>query len=361
MKVGVFTDTYMPTINGVSYTVSKWKEIFESQENSMQVYYPNSEDYNSDGSETGIRSVQFPFYESYRVALPTTRIQEEFDLLHCHTPFSMGILAHLKSMFSSVPLVASLHTSIPEYTCYLPYTGGTTSKLADIYQSRFYDRADRVVVPTEHVKKEIQAKISTDIRVVSNGVDISMFRPTESFKLRKELDIPVDKTIVGYCGRHGHEKNIQLILDCFSDSDFTIVLGGDGPARKRLMSYASNCNVDVRFPGFVDRERLREMYSLFDVFIHPSPVETQGIVAMESICCGTPVVAINKGALSETVDDGVTGRVVDDKNGIASATLDILENSKYYRSNCIDKRECYSVESSIEKIEELYSELTAST
>jgi len=91
-----------------------------------------------------------------------------------------------------------------------------------------------------------------------------------------------------------------------AELDVGVVLAGDGPARADLQARAAD-RENVRFLGFLDREELATFYSTLDVFAFPSPVETQGLVALESIACGTPVVAVDSGALSESIDDGTSG------------------------------------------------------
>ncbi|KPN31685.1 glycogen synthase [Halolamina pelagica] len=137
----------------------------------------------------------------------------------------------------------------------------------------------------------------------------------------------------------------------------TIVFGGDGPAREELEQAARNRNLDARFLGFLDREELPAFYASLDAFLFPSPVETQGLVALESFACGTPVVAVDSGALRDTVDDGETGYHFDrdDVGGFADAIERTLTERERLSENCLDRRASISVDHAVDQLAEIYA------
>jgi glycosyltransferase involved in cell wall biosynthesis len=139
--------------------------------------------------------------------------------------------------------------------------------------------------------------------------------------------------------------------------DVTVLFGGDGPARESLEAQARAVDADVRFLGFLDRAELPAFYSALDVFAFPSPVETQGLVALEANACGTPVVGADAGALSNTVDDGETGYHFEsgDVSGFRAAIERALDERERLRETCLARREAVSVERAVEKLADVYA------
>ena len=136
-----------------------------------------------------------------------------------------------------------------------------------------------------------------------------------------------------------------------------VVFGGDGPARAGLMRRAEDLDADARFLGFLDREELPAFYSALDVFAFPSPVETQGIVALEANACGTPVVGVDSGALEDTVDDDATGYVYP-KGDMAAFRAGIERALGEYdrlRENCLARRDVVSVENAVDRLADEYA------
>ena len=136
----------------------------------------------------------------------------------------------------------------------------------------------------------------------------------------------------------------------------TVVFGGDGPARGDLMARAEGLDADVRFLGFLDREELPAFYSALDAFLFPSPVETQGLVALEANACGTPVVGVDSGALAETVDEGETGYRFprDDPAAFRDAIRRTLSERETLSAACLERRDATSVEHAVDRLETVY-------
>ncbi|WP_254822374.1 glycosyltransferase [Haloglomus halophilum] len=364
--VAAFTDTYLPTVNGVTYTVSTWRERWGSRGGRMHVVYPDAADHQPASTEHPVRSVAFPYYEGFRVGVPgvpTAVERDDVDIVHAHTPFLLGLGGARFARNESLPLVASYHTPTAEYADYI-----TDGRLADAvervarrYERWYLDRTDTVVVPSEPAREHLtDIGVSARIEVVPNGVDVDRFRPvdTDAFRTRHDLD---DGYLLGYTGRHGYEKDLDVILDAVDGFRIdgerpTVVFGGDGPARQGLMARAETIDADVRFLGFLDREELAAFYTSLDAFLFPSPVETQGLVALEANACGTPVVGVDSGALAETVDEGETGFHFEpgDVDSFREAIRWTIADRDTLSRTCLDRRDAISVEHAVDTLDELY-------
>lgn len=355
--VAAFTDTYLPTVNGVTYTVKTWRERWQRRGGRMDVVYPRSE-HTPVAGEHPVTSVPFPFYNGFRIGLP--RLPDavrDVDIVHAHTPFGLGLGALRLANKTTKPLVVSYHTPTEEYAAYL--TERSIARyvihVSTAYENWFLEHADHIITPSENTRDRLSSRVDSPISVVPNGIDIERFAPTDTDEFRDRFDLP-DGPLVGYTGRHGYEKRLCDILDATAGLDVTVVFGGDGPARSQLEAHADTTNVDVRFLGFLDREDLPAFYSALDVFAFPSPVETQGLVALEANACGTPVVGVEQGALAETIDNGETGYHFDpcDIDGFRTAILRALEERDTLSASCLDSREDISVEHSVDQLEAVY-------
>ncbi|MEF8806739.1 glycosyltransferase [Natronomonas sp.] len=360
--VAVFTDTYLPTVNGVTYTVNTWRDRWRARGGRMPIVYPTDEDYAPADGEFSVPSVPFPFYEGFRFGVPS--IPDELpapDVVHAHTPFMLGLAGRRLAGKHDVPLVVSYHTPAHEYADYISDAfAGVIRRVADRYEGWYFGEADAVVVPSKTAARTVETG-STPTYVISNGVDIERFRPADDDAIaafRDRHDLP-SGPVVGYTGRHGYEKRLDDLLAATDGLDITVAIGGDGPAREDLEAQAADRD-NVYFLGFLDREELSTFYSMLDAFAFPSPVETQGLVALEAIACGTPVVAVDSGALSETVDDGATGYhfPVGDTDGFRSAIERTLSEVGALSETCLQQRDGLSVEHSIDRLAEVYDEVS---
>jgi len=362
-RVAAFTDTYLPTVNGVTYTVRNWRTTWEQRGGRMDVVYPAS-DHDPGPGEHPVRSAAFPFYEGFRLGVPgIPDAVRRVDLVHAHTPFGVGLGGLRLARRLDVPLVASYHTPSGEYAEYISVNGTVERALrrtATAYERWFLDRAAAVVVPSpatgRHVRETVG--VETPTAVVQNGVDTEAFRPVGRDReraFREQYGLP-DGPLVGYTGRHGYEKNLELLVEAADGLGATVVLGGDGPARDGLEAAAADVDADVRFLGFLPREDLPAFYSALDVFAFPSPVETQGLVALEANACGTPVAGVDAGALSDTIDDGENGYAAPagDAAAFRDAIRRTLAECDSLREHCLARREATSVERAVDTLREVY-------
>jgi len=359
-QVAAFTDTYLPTVNGVTYTVQTWRDQWQARGGHMDVVYPES-DHVPVAGEHPVRSLPFPFYEGFRLGMPRIpSAVHDADVVHAHTAFSLGMAGKRLARKVDVPLVTSYHTPTGEYAEYVSKTDVVESAVqssAEQYERWYLDGSDRVIAPSERTAEYVRTTLGADttVEVVSNGVDTDFFAPPEESDFRARHDLP-EGPLVGYTGRHGHEKCLGDILTACADLDVTVVFGGGGPAREELEAAAATSDLDVRFLGFLERSELPAFYAALDVFAFPSPVETQGLVALEANCCGTPVAGVDAGALSDTIDDGETGYSYEegDMAGFQRAIERALDERERLRARCLDRRDAVSVDHAVDRLVEVY-------
>lgn len=365
LSVASFTDTYHATINGVTYTLDNWAEKWNSNFGSMKIVYPSHPDYTPKPHEFPAFSVPFPQYESYRASLPwIPREVWDPDIVHIHSFFTLGASGIALAKATDSPLVATYHTPINEYSEYIfswPPAANGLSTILRQQEKLLLKLVDLIIVPSEDARSYLNQTIvtQTPIEVISNGVNTDLFSPRDGVQFREQHNLT--GPLVGYTGRHGHEKELQSLLLAAEklDIDVTVVIAGDGPAREELESLAEDISIEVKFLGFLPREELPKFYSAIDVFGFPSPIETEGIVAMEAIACGTPVVATDTGALSQTVTPGETGYLYShgSVDEFESYLTQVLESPSRLREGCLSNRDKFSIKESLRKVERQYKNL----
>jgi len=359
-SVAAFTDTYHPTVNGVTYALDAWRAEWLDRDGRMAVVYPRSS-HEPRRDEHPVPSVPFPFYAGFRVGPPLVPDIGTADLVHAHTPFGLGLAARRFAGRRDRPLVATYHTPIVEYADYAP-ASRVIAPLAEAYERWYYDRVDLVLVPSETTRERIESRIQGPTAVVPNGIDLTRFEPMETNEARRTLDttgidLPAEP-LIGYTGRHGAEKRVRDLVDAAAGVDATLVIAGDGPERAGLESRAAERGVGARFLGFLDRDLLPAFYAALDVFALPSPVETQGLVAVEAMACGTPVVGADAGALVDTIDAEVGVRfTAGDVDALRDAIQEVLKSRGQLRSACLDRRDDWGIERSTDRLESAYRQV----
>jgi glycosyltransferase involved in cell wall biosynthesis len=364
MKIGFFTDTYFPQVNGVTFTVKLWRDKLLERGENVSIYYPKDPkgDYTPEKNEFPFRSMEFKFYKGYRIAFPT-RISEkskELDVVHIHGLFTMAWAAFHVSRKFSLPKVLTYHTPADRYIGYITKkerVRKTLIKLYNYYEKKLLNSCDLVTAPSNVIKERLLEKGVREVTVLSNGLDLNFFKHIDPKPFKEKFNIKGEK-IIGFCGRFGYEKHLEDLINISENFDGEILLAGLGPAEEHYKKLAKGKR-NVKFLGFLEREDLLGFYSSLDLFIFPSTAETQGLVALEAMACGVPVVGANAFALKDTVQEGKTGYLYE--QGDLETLIELIEKGYEEREKLSKNAKEYvkehSVEKSMEKLMKLYEGL----
>ena len=292
MKIGFFTDSYFPEIDGVTYTIKLWRERLEQQGYEVYVVYPDG-DYEPGDREIPVRSLPNPVYEGYRIPLfrrPSTL--PELDIVHCHGPASVSILGRYYAWKHDLPTIYTHHTPVEEYFHQGVKSQSLADALAKLYlpvENNFLQSFDAVTASTDQIDRDVD-HISLPV-----GIDMAFFQPTEE-------DWYPDKTVVGYSGRVSPEKNVDEILRAAERlPEYEFVIVGEGPCHDELRA---NHPDNVTFRDFLPREDLPTFYSSIDAFVTASTADTLGLSTLEANACGTPVAAADVPPFERTIKPG---------------------------------------------------------
>jgi len=237
------------------------------------------------------------------------------DLVHSHHPFFMGSTAIRAAKRYNVPLVYTHHTMFEEYTHYVPMGFPKLKQFVVSLSTGYANMSDQVIAPSESVARILRERgVRRPIAVVPTGIDVSSFEHGDGAKVRASAGIPADAFVAGHVGRLAPEKNPRflaeaaaLFLQKEAGAHFLVV--GYGPSRQEMQEFFAERKLSgrVHFPGKLREEELGDAYHAMDAFLFTSKTETQGLVLVEAMCAGVPVVALDAPGVREVVRDGVNG------------------------------------------------------
>lgn len=358
MRIGFFTDTFVPQTNGVVTALCDFGAELTRRRHQVNVFCPRTTSQNIKGMRVfSYPSVTFRPYPEYRLGLPfITRRAPDLDVVHCHGPFTFGVYGLRVAQKQDVPAVGTFHTLLPEYVHYvsrLRFPKKYLQKIAWTYCKHHYNQYDIVTTPSAYIKNQLQAHgVRKPVLVVPNGVN-PRFKPMPKAKARKKLGLDNGRVFL-YLGRLGFEKNVADVIRAVKGLNCTLVIAGKGPADSELRGLAKKLSLDnVRFDGFVPNELLPAYYSAADAFVTASKSETQGIVVLESMACSTPVIAANALALPEIIAPGKNGFLFNTKDQLKKM-LARFEPSTTLRKNAEKTAQQYSLKKCTDKLEKAY-------
>ncbi len=377
MKIGFFTDGYLPQINGVAVSVESSAKALEKLGHEVYIVAPKYPGYKDEKNVIRIPSLQLTKQPDYRLAtfLPNRALiaasRIDFDIIHGHSGGPITLLGWEVSRLKRVPFVVTYHTLWNQYTHYILRGKVIRPRMAEIASRIFGNLCDMLIVPTRKVEKELQDYgIDKPIHVIPNGIETERFHNQEKGYLHQLLNLSSEKKVLLYVGRIGKEKSIDFLIRSFKDialkdSTAVFVIVGDGTdsERKRLLHIAEECGVNekVFFTGFVKQHLIPKVYADGDVFLFASTSETQGMVILEAMASGLPVVSIYDDAYVEIVKNGKTGYLVSGKEEkFAQAVNLLLQNEKKRKImgvNAQKKAQNYSVMEIAKRLEKTYSDL----
>ena len=378
MKVALFTDTYLPTVDGVVTSVLTTRRQLEADGHEVVVFAP--EDPKRRGArETGtiyVRAREFRSYPGYRLAMFPGREVDlikdlGIDVIHSHGVGFVGVKGLWSAWQAKIPIVQTFHTMIQDtIPFYSPF--GLNFHLLErglrFYLRIFLRKCQGVVVPSRAILDEILALSpeATIADVIPTGVDPERFHPAvsgESVRTRWDLN---GSEVVLHVGRVAPEKNLATLIHAFpriqqTNPDVKLLVVGSGPYLEKYYDIVRHLGLagDVIFTGFVPDADLPKYYAAADVFAIASKFETQGLVVLEALATGRPVAGANFRAIPEFVREGVNGALFDpgDPRQCADAILRCLDRADAMRSAARESALPYSVGRCTRRLEDLYERL----
>jgi len=311
LKILFISDVYFPRINGVSTSIRTFVEQMQVLGHEVHLIAPDYEVLTEDEAwikRIPARSIYFDpedklikFGEAMKL-LPSLE-KEQYDIIHVHTPFVAHYLGLKLAAKLNIPCIETYHTFFEDYLHhYLPWMPkGFAKGLARMISKQQCNAVDAIVAPSNPMLEVLRAYgVKAKAEVIPTGLQAHSFKEAGGQAFRLKHSIELGRPMLLYVGRVAFEKNIDFLLEMTQkliekQPDVLLVVTGEGPAEASLHKLAKTLNIEnsVKFIGYLDRAtELNACYASADVFVFASKSETQGLVLLEAMAQGTPVVAI---------------------------------------------------------------------
>jgi len=342
MRILIFSNAYKPTISGVVTSISLFRRGLINANHEVHIIAPQYEDYQDeepyvfrfpalDLSERLNISLVLPFQPLME---PTVRGIKP-DLIHSQHPVWMGDLAAAFARDMNVPLVFTFHTRYDEYAqSYVPIVAGLASKVAGEVVLRYMRHCAHIIAPTPSIHDLILSEYPLDVpvSVVPSPVDLNQYDELNPGRVRIMLGLEEEELLL-YVGRLSKEKGLDLILRAFvriiaERPSVRLLLLGEGPYKRALESKARRLGLSERiiFGGVIPHEEVPNYVSAADLFVFSSLTDTQGLVLLEAMTAGIPVVAVEAPGPVDVLSEGggllVPATEVDFSNAVLSLLAD---------------------------------------
>lgn len=321
------TETYAPTINGVAISVRQQSKVLREAGYLVRIIAPRHAKAKEELAVYRVPSIQLPNPHIYPLTLPLSQLTlateyktalKGVELIHLqHISFlTVALLIYAKR--HRLPTIYTYHTLLEHYLGRLLVINFLIRPILRWLTKTFANQTDQIIVPTKSVKRYLkELGVKTKITVVPTGIEVQRYRRGRRSWLEAKHHIPNDKLIISYVGRLAQEKNVDLIPTALAPlaerEDWHLLMVGDGPARATLEHHFAVLNLSdrVTFTGFVPPDEVMRYFGISDIFIYPSPSDTQAIVVCEALAAGAVPLVGDAWGPADIVDDGITGYVLD--------------------------------------------------
>lgn len=375
MNIVMFSDTYLPKIDGVGISVDSFSRLLAARGHRIIICAPKYEEEDSIHPVEGVEILRFknaplPSYPEIKVVLPSQKklrqamVDFKPDVVHIQTPGLLGNYGVVGARMYGIPLLGTYHTLVHEQETYISlyrllkvdallsyFTANKKVKkrldkverkkdktikkrIIMTMVNKLYEQCQLVISPSHLIKEELESEgFQRPIDVVSNGMDLTQFKA-------QAKTAPNNPPRFLHVGRISYEKNCDVVLKAFAlvlekIPNATLDIVGDGPAITSLKIEATQLDIanQVKFHGFISHDDLPALYPQYDIFVTASTMETQGLVVLESMACGLPCIGVDAFALPELIQDGRNGFIVQpyDHIHLANRCIELASDAALFR------------------------------
>jgi 1,2-diacylglycerol 3-alpha-glucosyltransferase len=374
MRIAMFTDSWLPTMDGCVASVLKFRDGLEKRGHKVFIFAPedNSGSIKEDDRTFLFKAREFPLYPEYRMAISLSRRkddllkQHDIQMIHTHGVAFMGFKAMLSSKLLKLPILLHFHTWVTEVSHYYPFhlNDEFVEKLFWLYLKPLCKYSDGVAAPSKNAIEELK-KIVPDMAYtdwVFPGIDSERFNQSvkgDSIRAKYNLE---NNEVILHVGRLSVEKNLELVLDGMRILKKTrpsakLLVVGDGPARDIYKNQVKEKNLEdnVIFAGFVPSEELPMYYAASDSFVLASKFETLGIVMTEALASGKPVAGVNFRVIPDVIKHGYNGYLFEPTSqDCAEKMIACLDAPDEMKQNAIASISVFDTDKCMEKLEYIY-------
>jgi 1,2-diacylglycerol 3-alpha-glucosyltransferase len=372
MNIGFFTDSYFPTVNGVSASVDFTYRNLVKRGNKVYLVIPKVKNCKNEKDTLAIFSAVVNRAFNYYFALFTPRVfykllKKDLDIIHGHAAGPVSLMGLILARIKKVPYVYTYHTMMSDYAHYVPL-GILRPKTIDKIVKVSCNKCDYIIAPSDKIKNDLLSLgIRKPIEVIPTGVDVEKFKISQKDFLRKKFNLKEDEKILLHVGRLGKEKSVDFLLYAFkiilkNDPKAHLIIVGYGPESDNLKQLSQSLGIqeNVHFTGLIDPKEIPLAYNGADLFVFSSQTETQGLVVLEAMASELAIVAVNDEALLETLENNVDGVMVEkNEEKFAAEVLRLLKDDAVRKrlGESARKKAIAISKGSIDKLERVYKDL----
>lgn len=385
MKIGIFTDTYLPDVNGVVTSVVTLKKALEKHGHEVFIVTNHDDLLKTTFKDNVLRlpGLKLDFLYGYKITNPiqiaaAKPIKEwNLDLIHVHQEFGVGIFGRSVAKAFEIPLVSTYHTMYEDYTHYVNFFNSETidiisRKAVEGLSRTFTKKSDIVIAPSKKTKEMLEGYgIKNRIEIVPTGLDLERFQkkniPEADIEaVKAECGINAGQTVFIFVGRLAEEKSIDMIIDAFKlikdrNLKAKLIIVGEGPDRKLLQKQVNKLGLEnyVCFTGLKNSDAVPAYYQASDAFISASTSETQGLTYIEALACGLGLFARKDEVLEGIVIEDKTGFFFNDKMELANKLEEFINDDNMKKDiyeNAIEVSQKYGLDEYYKIIIKCYEE-----
>jgi glycosyltransferase involved in cell wall biosynthesis len=331
LNIGFFTCNAPPLVNGLTISIERFTGHLRRLGHRVFLFGPRYPGHvETEPDVYRFASLRAPTHHRYALPLPglSGAVHRAIprlglEIVHAHHPFLVGPYARRLARRMGVPFVFTYHTLYEHYAHYVPLVSSLAARIGAARSYRFAGQADLVIAPTTGVRAMLLAHgIDAPVDVIPTGIDPPGTPEEPRRGIRRRLGLSEDDLILLYIGRLAREKNLELLLRATRAAlqevpDVSLALVGEGDEETSLRRQVGGLGLSdrVRFAGPVPHRAVGDWYRAADLFVFPSVSETQGLVVLEAMAHGLPVLAIRSVGTSDFIEDGVSGALADPAEG----------------------------------------------
>jgi glycosyltransferase involved in cell wall biosynthesis len=378
LRIAMFTDRYLPFLGGVPLSIQRLYLSLKAQGSLVKIFAPS---YGEDGDKENGDIFRCPSLlpgaggRSPVANIFSGKIKEAFrdfncDIVHLHHPLWLGRKGMRLARQHGLPVVFTYHTRLERYTHNLPIPGKLFKELGAHYLIRkFANRCQAIITPTTSTEEYLRnLGVSSLVETIPTGIDLGQYEAWKESDVKQFRDkYAPDGALLISVSRMSLEKNLDFLIEGLrkvmsrvDDPVYCLLVGG-GPEQERLETKVEKFGLSNRifFAGETTPAEVVRSYLAADLFVFASTSETQGMVLLEAMAGGCPVVAVNASGVYDVVEDGYNGyKVPESTQSWADAVTDLLGDMEHLRTLSANSREYalkYSEDRIAEKVLNLYA------
>ncbi len=376
MRILMISDVYFPRINGVSTSIQTFRQQLQQLNHEVLIVAP---DYGQKSDESDIMRIP----SRYLIVDPEDRMMKfreitrlipvlekyRFDIIHIHTPFIAHYAGLKIARALALPVIETYHTLFEEYLYH--YIRFLPRRLLRFAARQFTksqcNSVDAVVVPSRPMLDTLlDYGVEARTAIIPTGLQMEKFERGDGDAFRNQHKIPKERPTLVHVGRIAYEKNIDFLLHMLAQVKTTIpnvlmVIAGEGPALKHLQELAKKLSLqeNILFVGYLSRDHeLMDCYKAGNIFVFSSRTETQGLVLLEAMALGVPVVSTAIMGTKDILDSGKGALVAeDDLSDFSNKVIQLLQNPTLLKQLSEEARayaQTWSAAALAEKMQNLY-------